>query len=91
MATTRLPGKVTVVTGASPGMGAATAERLAAAGHKVYGTSRRGSQAGQRPFEMGYRAPTVMIDLINGKKVADPLFTGLDECVATNLDKCPAK
>jgi ribose transport system substrate-binding protein len=32
-----------------------------------------------------------MIDLINGKKVADPLFTGLDECVPTNLDKCPAK
>ena len=40
---------------------------------------------------MGYRAPTVMIDLINGKKVADPLYTGLDECVPTNLDKCPAK
>jgi ribose transport system substrate-binding protein len=40
---------------------------------------------------MGYRAPTVMIDLINGKKVADPLYTGLDECTPTNLDKCPAK
>ncbi len=52
---------------------------------------RSHAQIGQRPFEMGYRAPTVMIDLINGKKVADPLFTGLDECVATNLDKCPAK
>jgi ribose transport system substrate-binding protein len=33
----------------------------------------------------------VMLELINGKKVADPLFTGLDECTATNLDKCPAK
>lgn len=52
---------------------------------------RSHAQIGQRPFEMGYRAPSVMIDLINGKKVADPLFTGLDECVATNLDKCPAK
>jgi ribose transport system substrate-binding protein len=40
---------------------------------------------------MGHRAPAVLIDLINGKKVADPLFTGLDECVPTNLDKCPAK
>jgi len=48
-------------------------------------------QIGQRPFEMGRRAPTVLIDLINGKKVADPLYTGLDECVPTNLDKCPAK
>jgi ribose transport system substrate-binding protein len=52
---------------------------------------RSHAQIGQRPFEMGYRAPSVMIDLIAGKKVADPLFTGLDECVATNLDKCPAK
>ena len=52
---------------------------------------RSHAQIGQRPFEMGYKAPTVMIDLINGKKVADPLYTGLDECVPTNLDKCPAK
>jgi ribose transport system substrate-binding protein len=52
---------------------------------------RSHAQIGQRPFEMGYRAPAVMIDLIAGKKVADPVYTGLDECVATNLDKCPAK
>jgi ribose transport system substrate-binding protein len=52
---------------------------------------RSHAQIGQRPFEMGYRAPSVMLDLIAGKKVADPLYTGLDECVPTNLDKCPAK
>jgi len=52
---------------------------------------RSHAQIGQRPFEMGYKAPTVMIDLISGKTVADPLYTGLDECVPTNLDKCPAK
>jgi NAD(P)-dependent dehydrogenase (short-subunit alcohol dehydrogenase family) len=52
MATTKLPGKVAVVTGASSGIGAATAERLVAAGFKVYGTSRRGAQAGPRSFEM---------------------------------------
>jgi ribose transport system substrate-binding protein len=48
-------------------------------------------QIGQRPFEMGYRAPTVMLELINGKKVADPLYTGLDECTPSNLGTCPAK
>jgi ribose transport system substrate-binding protein len=48
-------------------------------------------QIGQRPFEMGYRAPTVMIDLIGGKKVADPVFTGLDECTPENADSCVAK
>src|SRR5213075_2844855 len=37
---------------ASSGIGEATAERLTSAGYKVYGTSRRGAQAGERPFEM---------------------------------------
>ena len=35
---------------------------------------------GQRPFEMGYLAPSTMISLINGEDVPDPVFTGLDEC-----------
>jgi ribose transport system substrate-binding protein len=43
---------------------------------------------GQRPFEMGYKAPSVMIDLIEGKKVADPVFTGLDECTKATADTC---
>ncbi len=43
---------------------------------------------GQRPFEMGYKAPSVMIDLIKGKKVADVLYTGLDECTKATADTC---
>jgi ribose transport system substrate-binding protein len=46
---------------------------------------------GQRPFEMGYKAPTVMIDLIEGKPVEDPVFTGLDECTKDTADTCIQK
>lgn len=46
---------------------------------------------GQRPFEMGYKAPTVMINLIEGKKVEDPVFTGLDECTKDTVDTCIQK
>src|SRR5438128_4290130 len=48
----KLKNLVALVTGASSGIGKATAERLATAGYKVYGTSRRGATPGQRSFEM---------------------------------------
>jgi ribose transport system substrate-binding protein len=53
--------------------------------------SRVAALVGQRPFEMGYKAPSVMLDLIAGKKVADPVFTGLDECTAATVDTCIQK
>ena len=37
--------KIALVTGASSGIGQATAELLAKAGYTVYGTSRRGGDA----------------------------------------------
>ncbi|MES2579621.1 MAG: oxidoreductase [Pseudomonadota bacterium] len=44
--------KIAIVTGASSGIGAATAELLANSGYKVYGTSRKGAQATQRSYKM---------------------------------------
>jgi len=43
---------VALVTGASSGIGKATAERLALAGYTVYGTSRRGAEAAHASFAM---------------------------------------
>ncbi|HUL66650.1 MAG TPA: sugar-binding protein [Burkholderiaceae bacterium] len=48
-------------------------------------------QVGQRPFEMGYRAPSVMKDLIAGKQLPGVIYTGLDECTTETAAKCIAK
>jgi ribose transport system substrate-binding protein len=48
-------------------------------------------QVGQRPFEMGYRAMFIMKDLVEGKSVDDPIFTGLDVCTKDNASTCLAQ
>ncbi len=56
--------KVVLVTGASSGIGEATAKRLAKAGYKVYGTSRRDTQAGKQSFDM------IALDVTSDESVA---------------------
>lgn len=43
---------------------------------------------GQRPFEMGYRSMYILKDIVEGKNVEDPIFTGLDICDNDNIDSC---
>jgi ribose transport system substrate-binding protein len=48
-------------------------------------------QVGQRPFAMGYQAMLILKDLVAGKEVDDPIFTGLDVCTSENAADCLAQ
>lgn len=43
---------------------------------------------GQRPFEMGYKAMHILKEVVEGKDVVDPQYTGLDVCSNANIDTC---
>lgn len=57
--------KVALVTGASSGIGQATAELLAKSGYTVYGTSRRGGTQAGRPFQL------LQLDVTSDTSVAE--------------------
>jgi len=42
----------------------------------------------QKPDEMGLRAPDFLIDLINGKSVVDPTYTGFNMCTPDDPGIC---
>jgi ribose transport system substrate-binding protein len=48
-------------------------------------------QVGQRPFDMGYRSMFILKDLVDKKKVDDPIYTGLDVCEPETAKTCLAK
>ena len=46
---------------------------------------------GQRPFEMGYMSMHILKDIVEGKQVDDPIYTGLDVCDNENHASCLAQ
>jgi ribose transport system substrate-binding protein len=43
---------------------------------------------GQKPFDMGYKSMVALKDIKEGKKVPDPMYTGLDICTPESAKTC---
>ena len=46
---------------------------------------------GQRPFEMAYKSMFILKEIVEGKPVDDPIYTGLDVCNHDNHASCLAQ
>ena len=55
---------------------------------QAFKEGRSHAQIGQRPYQMGNEAPDVLIKLIGGETVEDPIFTGLDTCSLADAGIC---
>lgn len=55
---------------------------------QAFKEGRSHAQIGQRPYQMGNEAPDVLIKLINGESVEDPIYTGLDVCSTEDAGIC---
>lgn len=55
---------------------------------QAFKEGRSHAQIGQRPYQMGNEAPDVLIKLINGETVEDPIYTGLDVCSTEDAGIC---
>lgn len=55
---------------------------------QAFREGRSSFQIGQRPYQMGNEAPDVLIKLIKGEAVPDPMYTGLDLCTKEDPGIC---
>ena len=55
---------------------------------KLFMEGRSHFQIGQRPYQMGNEAADILIKIINGESVEDPMYTGLDLCTLEDPGVC---
>jgi NADP-dependent 3-hydroxy acid dehydrogenase YdfG len=82
MATVDLPleGRPIVVTGASRGIGLATARALTSVGARVFCLARKGPRLDEAVASLGYSAVAVPCDLANGGEIDHAVHDLLEKC-----------